>query len=61
MAITTHSAHRPPAPGGPAGTGREPRTGPIRRIIAGSLVTGLVAAAVLTLVVLGTRSAAATR
>jgi pimeloyl-ACP methyl ester carboxylesterase len=51
MAITTHSTHRPPAPCEPADTGREPRTGPIRRIIAGSLVTGLVAAAVLTLVV----------
>jgi pimeloyl-ACP methyl ester carboxylesterase len=51
MAITAHSTHRPPAPGEPADTGREPRTGPIRRIIAGSLVTGLVAAAVLTLVV----------
>ena len=51
MAITTHSTHRPPAPGEPADTGHEPRTGPIRRIIAGSLVTGLVAAAVLTVVV----------
>src|SRR4051794_27863812 len=53
MAITTHSTPRPPAPGEPADTGREPRTGPIRRIIVGSLVAGLVAAAVLTLGVLG--------
>ena len=53
MAITTHPTHRPPAPGEPADTGREPRRGPIRRIIAGSLVTGLVTAAVLILVVFG--------
>jgi pimeloyl-ACP methyl ester carboxylesterase len=51
MAITTHPTHRPPTPDGSSDTGREPRTGPIRRIIAASLVTGLVAAAVLTLVV----------
>ena len=51
MTITTHSTHRPAAPGEPADTGRSPARGPIRRIIAGSLVTGLVAAAVLTLVV----------
>ena len=42
MSTTAHPTHRPPAPGEPAGTGAEPRTGPIRRIIAGSLVTGLV-------------------
>jgi pimeloyl-ACP methyl ester carboxylesterase len=51
MTITTHPARRPPSPDGPAGDERESRTGPIRRIIAGSLATGLVCAAILTLVV----------
>jgi pimeloyl-ACP methyl ester carboxylesterase len=48
MAITTRPTHRPPIPHDP---GRGVHTGPIRRIIGGSLVTGLVAAAVLSLVV----------
>ncbi len=51
MATTTHPTRRAPASDGPTGTGRQSRTGPIRRIIAASLATGLVAAAVLTLVV----------
>jgi pimeloyl-ACP methyl ester carboxylesterase len=49
MTTVTQPAHRPPIPTGSAGD--ELHTGPIRRIIAGSLVTGLIAAAVLTLVV----------
>jgi pimeloyl-ACP methyl ester carboxylesterase len=48
MATTTHSIPRPPTP-----AGLRPRTGPIRRVIAGSLFTGLVLAAVLPLVVFG--------
>jgi hypothetical protein len=51
MAITTHLTDRPPTHDGSTSAGSEPRTGPIRRIVAASLFTGLVAAAVLTLVV----------
>ncbi len=51
MGIASHPTHRPPTPGVPAGVGRQPRPGPIRRIVAASLATGLVAAGVLTLVV----------
>ncbi|MGY1620284.1 alpha/beta hydrolase [Geodermatophilus sp. SYSU D00691] len=50
MTTTTRPARRPPSPDGPAPTDRGPHTGPIRRIIVGSLATGLVGAAVLTLV-----------
>jgi pimeloyl-ACP methyl ester carboxylesterase len=53
MATTTHPTQRPPAPVGP-----RPRTGPIRRVIAGSLFTGLVLAAVLPLLVFGSGSEA---
>jgi pimeloyl-ACP methyl ester carboxylesterase len=53
MATTAHQTHRPPTSDGPAGTGRGPRTGPIRRIIAASLATGLVGALALTMVVFG--------
>jgi pimeloyl-ACP methyl ester carboxylesterase len=49
MTTATQPAERPPIPTGSAGG--ELHTGPIRRIIAGSLATGLVAATVLTLVV----------
>jgi hypothetical protein len=48
MTTATHATQRPPLPARP---GRGSHTGPIRRIIVGSLVTGLVAAAVLTFVV----------
>ena len=51
MATATHPTPRPPTPaGGPAATDPRPRTGPIRRVIAGSLLIGTVLAAVLTLV-----------
>ncbi|MCW2742401.1 MAG: alpha/beta hydrolase fold protein [Blastococcus sp.] len=53
MTTAAHPTQRPATPDRPTGTGRQPRTGPIRRIIAGSLTTGPVAAAVLTLVVFG--------
>ncbi|WP_436691451.1 alpha/beta fold hydrolase [Geodermatophilus sp. CPCC 205506] len=49
MATATHSAERPPTSDGPTGTERQQGSGPIRRIIAASLATGLVAAAVVTL------------
>jgi pimeloyl-ACP methyl ester carboxylesterase len=59
MTTTTHHTQRPPTPaGGPAATGRQPRTGPIRPVIAGSLLTGAVLAAVLPLVVFGSGSEA---
>jgi hypothetical protein len=54
MTTAMHPTHRPPpipADSDRANRGLHP--GPIRRIIAGSLVTGLVAAAVLTFVVFG--------
>ena len=51
MTTATHPTQRPPTPDRPTGTGRQPRTGPIRRIIAASLTTGLIVAAVLALVV----------
>jgi pimeloyl-ACP methyl ester carboxylesterase len=51
MATDTHPTERPPTPDGPTDTDQQRRSGPIRRIIAASLVTGLVAAAVLTFVV----------
>jgi pimeloyl-ACP methyl ester carboxylesterase len=44
MATATHHTSRPPTSEPPAGTGRRPHTGPIRRIVAASLATGLVAA-----------------
>jgi pimeloyl-ACP methyl ester carboxylesterase len=50
MTIVTPSTQRPPLPTGPR---RNVHTGPIRRILIGSLVTGLVAAGVLTFVVFG--------
>jgi pimeloyl-ACP methyl ester carboxylesterase len=50
MTIVTPPTQRPPLPTGPR---RKVHTGPIRRILIGSLVTGLVAAAVLTFVVFG--------
>jgi pimeloyl-ACP methyl ester carboxylesterase len=50
MTTAMHPTHRPPVP---ADSDRGLHLGPIRRIIAGSLVTGLVAAAVLTFVVFG--------
>jgi pimeloyl-ACP methyl ester carboxylesterase len=43
----------PTAEAAPLTAGREPRRGPIRRIIAGSLLTGTVVAAVLSLVLFG--------
>ncbi len=50
MATTTHPTRRPPAlAGGPVAADRRPRTGPIRSVIAGSLLTGAVLAAVLPL------------
>jgi pimeloyl-ACP methyl ester carboxylesterase len=59
MTTTTHHTQRPPTPaGGPADTGRQSRTGPIRRVIAGSLLAGAVLAAVLPLVVFGSGSEA---
>jgi pimeloyl-ACP methyl ester carboxylesterase len=51
MTTATHPTQRPPIPTGLDSAGRSRHTGPIRRIIAGSLATGLVAAGVLTLVV----------
>jgi pimeloyl-ACP methyl ester carboxylesterase len=51
MTVTTHPTRRPPTEDGPVDADRAPRHGPVRRIIAGSLVTGLVTTAVLTLVV----------
>src|SRR4051794_28912441 len=57
MEIATHPTRRSPAPaGGTAATGRQLPTGPIRRVIAGSLLTGVVLAAVLPLVVFGSGS-----
>ena len=53
MSTTANPTHRPPATGGPPGADRRPRTGPIRRIIAASLATGLVGALALTMVVFG--------
>lgn len=54
MATATHPDQRPPTPaGGPAATDRGPRTGPIRRVITGSLFTGTVLAAVLPMLVFG--------
>src|SRR5688500_4488749 len=50
MTITTHPTQRPPLPAGPD---RASHTGPIHRIIIGSLAIGLAAAAVLTLVLFG--------
>jgi pimeloyl-ACP methyl ester carboxylesterase len=51
MTTTTHPAQPPPTPDGLANAGRRNAGAPIRQIIAGSLATGLVGAAVLTLVV----------
>ena len=53
--ITTamHPTHRPPVPADSNRADRGLHPGPIRRIVAGSLVTGLVAAAVLTFVMFG--------
>jgi pimeloyl-ACP methyl ester carboxylesterase len=51
MTTAAHPTRRPPIPLGQDSAGRRFRSGPIRRIIAGSLATGLVAAAVLSLVV----------
>ena len=53
MSTTAQPIHRPPATDGPPGADRGPRTGPIRRIIAASLATGLVGALALTMVVFG--------
>lgn len=53
MSTTAQPTHRPPPADGPPGAGRGPRTGPIRRIIAASLATGLVGALTLTVVVFG--------
>ena len=50
MTTATQPTRRPPLPAHP---GRNDHTGPIRRIVVGSLAAGLVAAAVLTLVVFG--------
>jgi pimeloyl-ACP methyl ester carboxylesterase len=52
MAITIHHTRRRSTLDEPA-DGRQPRTGPIRRIIAASLATGLVGAAAVPLVVAG--------
>jgi pimeloyl-ACP methyl ester carboxylesterase len=53
MSTTAHSAHRPTATDGPPGIDRGPGTGPIRRIVAASLATGLVGALALSMVVFG--------
>jgi pimeloyl-ACP methyl ester carboxylesterase len=53
MTTATHPTGRPTNPTGPDRTGRGFHTGPIRRIIAGSLATGLVGALALTMVVVG--------
>jgi hypothetical protein len=53
MSTTAQPIHRPPATDGPPGDDRGPRTGPIRRIVAASLATGLVGALALTMVVFG--------
>ncbi len=53
MATATHPAHRPPASDNSAVTLREPRTGPIRRIIAASLLIGVVGALAMTVGVFG--------
>jgi pimeloyl-ACP methyl ester carboxylesterase len=53
MATTTHPTQRPPTP-----AGLRQRTGPIRRVIAGSLFTGLVLAVVFPLFVFGSGSEA---
>jgi pimeloyl-ACP methyl ester carboxylesterase len=59
MATAAPSTGRPPTPAGaPADPARRPRTGPIRRVIAGSLLVGTVLAAVLPLVVLDSGSEA---
>jgi pimeloyl-ACP methyl ester carboxylesterase len=58
MATPTHLTAPPSHAGGPVATDQRPRTGPIRSVIAGSLFTGLVLAAVLTLVVFGSGSEA---
>ena len=50
MTTVTHPTQRPPLPARPR---RNEHTGPIRRIIVGSLAAGVVAAAVLTVVVFG--------
>lgn len=49
----------PPAATTPSGPGRGPRRGGIRLVIAGSLLTGSLAAAALTLVVFDSASEAA--
>jgi pimeloyl-ACP methyl ester carboxylesterase len=51
MAITTNPTERPPTPDEWAGAGHSARTGHIRRIIAGSIASGMVGATVLTLIV----------
>jgi pimeloyl-ACP methyl ester carboxylesterase len=53
MTTAMHPTHRPPVPADSDRADRGSHAGPIRRIIAGSLVTGLVAAAILTFVVFG--------
>lgn len=53
MSTTAQPIHRPLATDGPPGADRGPRTGPIRRIIAAALATGLVGALALTMVVFG--------
>ncbi len=51
METVTHATQRPSSTDPATGAGRPPRTGPIRRIIVGSLATGLIGAGVLTSVV----------
>ncbi|GAB3309678.1 hypothetical protein GCM10027451_19690 [Geodermatophilus aquaeductus] len=59
MATATHPTPRPPtAAGGPSATDPRPRTGPIRRVIVGSLLIGTVLAVVLPLLVFGSGSEA---
>src|SRR3712207_5319153 len=53
MSTTTHPDHRPPATDRTSGADHRPHTGPVRRIIAASLATGLVGALALTMVVFG--------
>jgi pimeloyl-ACP methyl ester carboxylesterase len=53
MATATHPTSRPPTPAASTGTGRRPRTGPIRRIVAASVTTGLVTAVLSVVVVAG--------
>jgi hypothetical protein len=53
MSSTVRPTHRPSATDGPPGAAHRTHTGPIRRIIAASLASGLVGALAMTVVVFG--------